>query len=202
MSEAERSGLVYDRRGRTAGEAQMSLDDHLATAAHIATGAAFDDGSGAWLSPCGAYRFVLWRMWAKGPRLNFVMLNPSTADAEVDDPTIRRCVGFAKREGYAGLYVTNLYALRATDPREIARHPSPEGFANDLEIQLYAALCERVVVAWGARGGARGPTVVRILVDVVGADNVLCLGTTKQGEPRHPLYVRGDAPLVPFPGYR
>jgi len=79
------------------------------------------------LSDCGTYRYSLTRRWSPGPLLGWVMLNPSRADALVDDPTIRRCVGFARRWGFAGIVVRNLYALRATDPRELSRHPAPVG---------------------------------------------------------------------------
>lgn len=84
---------------------------------------------GADISACGAYRYRLDRLGALLGRgaVNFVMLNPSTADAEQDDPTIRRCLGYAFRWGFARLIVTNLYALRSTDPRALWEHPDPIG---------------------------------------------------------------------------
>lgn len=84
-------------------------------------------GRAAVLSPCGRYRYELTRRWAPGPLVGWVMLNPSRADAHTDDPTVRRCVGFAHRWGYGGLIIRNLYALRATDPAALADHLDPVG---------------------------------------------------------------------------
>jgi hypothetical protein len=156
--------------------------------------------AGAVVSPCGTYRYTLDRVWdASLPTALFIMLNPSTADASVDDPTIRRCVSFAKRMGCGALTVVNLYALRSTDPGALATHPDPVGPDNDTHIAL--ALGKRlgcVVAAWGAHPAAnqRVDTVAALLA--AHGWQVSCLGTTKGGAPRHPLYVRGDAPLTPL----
>ena len=154
--------------------------------------------SGAVLSPDEKYRYLLTRELGAGPPLVFIMLNPSTADAEVDDPTIRRCIRFAARENAGHLVVVNLFALRATDPRELARDPDPFGPRNNKFILMHCRPDSRVVAAWGAHpfAAARARTVARI-VDVAGA-SLECLGVTKDGHPRHPLYVRADAPLVPY----
>lgn len=141
------------------------------------------------------HRYLLERHWQPGLVMTWVMLNPSTADAFTDDATICRCVSFARREGCGGMRVVNLYALRATDPREIRRHPDPIGPCN------LRFLCEqtrgvRVIAAWGADGALneRGDEVGRYLI---GTGVVLeCLGVTTTGHPRHPLYVRADAPLA------
>lgn len=156
---------------------------------------------GATLSPDGVYRYHLWRQW--GPdhtnRLTFVMLNPSTADANVDDPTIRRCIGFAKREGMDRLDVVNLYAYRATDPDELLAAPDPIGPDNAAHLRRVFAGSRMVVAAWGAwhdkRRNARRPM---LNVADLGGDALLCLGTTKSGAPRHPLYVKADQPFITY----
>lgn len=153
--------------------------------------------TGAVISPCDNYRYTLDRIWdASLPTALFILLNPSTADASVDDPTIRRCRSFATREGCGALTVVNLYAYRATDPRELATQPDPVGPDNDIHIAL--ALDRQpahVIAAWGALpfARARAQQVTALLAQAE------CLGTTKSGDPRHPLYVRGDQPLVPWP---
>lgn len=132
----------------------------------------------------------------------FVMLNPSTADASLDDPTIRRCKGFAQREGCTFLTVVNLFALRSTDPDELARHPEPVGVENVTHISRELrrhnpSLGHLVIAAWGAHPMARhfGVTAIR---DRLREEGALCLGMTKDGEPRHPLYLRADAALIPW----
>lgn len=152
--------------------------------------------SSAVLSPCGTYRYELRRTWGTGPVCGWIMCNPSTADAEADDPTIRRCVGFARRWGYAGIVVRNLYALRATDPRELRRHPDPVGSDNDAHL-LDAVDDEITVCAWGVNG-RRGDAVINALADE-GA-NLHYLAMTKAGVPKHPLYLRGDLEPLPFGG--
>lgn len=153
--------------------------------------------AGAVLSPCGTYRYTLDRIWDHTrPTALFIMLNPSTADASVDDPTIRRCRAFATREGCGALTVVNLFAYRATDPRELAVQPDPIGPDNNTHIAL--ALDRQpahVIAAWGALPFARtrAQQVTALLAQA------RCLGTTKSGDPRHPLYVRADQPLQPWP---
>lgn len=145
--------------------------------------------SSAKMSECGAYRYVLERHWR--PELgsvNFIMLNPSTADANQDDPTIRRCIGFARAWGYGGLIVTNLFALRATDPKEMKAHAEPVGPRNDFWLKTIAHNATLMVAAWGAHGAHLGRAdEVRSWLD-----SLQCLGTTKGGFPRHPLYLKGD----------
>ena len=129
----------------------------------------------------------------------FVMLNPSTADHRNDDPTIRRCRGFAKLWDCNGLAVANLYALRSTDPAALWSHPDPVGPDNDDCLWTFAREYGDVVCAWGSNARPeRAACVVSIMRDA-GA-RLWCLGTTKNGSPRHPLYVRGDAEPVPFVG--
>ena len=163
--------------------------------------------SGAELSPCGTYRYQLWRKWGRGPIAVFIMLNPSTADAHEDDPTIRRCIGFARREGCGGLKVVNLYAYRATDPKELIygglHPPAHERTKNNSAISSALAMAKAhgspVIAAWGAgvRGFEEEPYVVRGLADRAGVP-LMCLGTTNAGHPKHPLYLAADTPLVPL----
>lgn len=161
-------------------------------------------GSDATISACGLYRYWLERRWGRTAPQVFVMLNPSTADASVDDPTIRRCIAFAKREGAGGLIVVNLFALRATDPSALDNHADPVGPANveNLGLALIGAVAigRPVICAWGANKNA-GPAGMRLLARAndLGAA-LVCLGLTKDGQPRHPLYVKGDAPLIAFDG--
>jgi hypothetical protein len=160
-------------------------------------------GSDATLSDCGTYRYRLIRWWGdpnRVPQAHFVMLNPSTADASVDDPTIRRCIGFAKAWGFSGLIVTNLYALRATDPKQLGRHPDPVGAMNNNHLRLAAQDAGITVAAWGAsypkpHGKWRALEVQHILV---GIGPVHTLGLTKNLDPRHPLYIRADTQPVPL----
>lgn len=160
--------------------------------------------SGAEISACGLYRYGLWRGWSapNGPtiRLTFVMLNPSTADAATDDPTIRRCIGFARREGYAGICVVNLFALRATDPDVMLSADDPIGPDNNHHIAGALALGDPIVCAWGAHFhpaiSRRAHDVTEILRPSTG--RVYCLGRTQAGAPRHPLYLASDTPLQDF----
>lgn len=149
------------------------------------------------LSPCGRYRYRLTRRWGADPALTFVMLNPSTADAVKDDRTIARCISFARSAGCGGLDVVNLMAWRATSPAALRATPDPIGSANDCWIQ---AVVEEnhpspVVLAWGA--GAAADRVQSVLGLLTGR-NLLCLGVTAAGHPRHPLYVKGSTRLRPY----
>jgi hypothetical protein len=155
---------------------------------------------GAVISDCGLYRYRLSRIWNEARySLAFVMLNPSIADADIDDPTIRRCMGFARREGYGGIEVANLYAFRATSPDDLWRARDPYGPENDDHLRnvalASAAYGTPLICAWGAYGGRNNRPIV--LMQNAGAE-LMCLGKTKDGHPRHPLYVRGDQPLVPL----
>jgi len=151
------------------------------------------------LSPCGTYRYRLVRRWAEGPTCGFVMLNPSTADAEKDDPTIRRCLAFARREDCGGLIVVNLFALRSTSPAALYSHPYPHGPAEVAETsQAIAEMDGPAICAWGAHAAA--VSQASLMLDMIRANGKvpMCLGKTKDGHPRHPLYVKADAPLVPL----
>lgn len=157
----------------------------------------------ALLSPCGTWRYWLTRSWddALAP-LVVIGLNPSTADAENDDPTIRRCIAFAKREGAGGLVMLNLFAFRATDPKEmkavaLASAERAIGPENDAHIMAQCAGA-RVVYAWGAHGKIlnRDYRIHRLIRPL--AHSTLCLGKTQAGLPRHPLYLAANTPLEAF----
>lgn len=151
--------------------------------------------SSAVISDSGTYRYRLTRIWDESkPVMAWVMLNPSTADGSTDDPTIRRCINFAKAWGYGGITVVNLYALRATDPKELWQHHDPVGPDNDAELAKIAENHSLIVLAWGANANTdRTGVVLRILSRAYDLCNKLAvLGWTKGGEPRHPLYVRAD----------
>tara|TARA_B100002049_G_C16085590_1_gene379400 strand:+ start:31404 stop:31889 length:486 start_codon:yes stop_codon:yes gene_type:complete len=147
------------------------------------------------ISKCGLYRYLLEREPGDKP-LVFVMLNPSTADAERDDPTIRRCRGFAKELGYTGILVVNLYAFRATKPADLGAAKDPIGIDNDAYI-LKVCRDRDVCCAWGANGElSRAHEVLSAIHSVSG--KTFSLGLTKAGMPRHPLYVKGSQMLLPF----
>ncbi len=155
---------------------------------------------GASISPCGRYRYGLTRQWSNGPMMGFMMLNPSTADADADDPTIRRCIGFASREDCGGIVVVNLFPLRATHPAQLWSTPYPDRFgpASNDELQRHLRMVTGpLVAAWGADGDSLGGSAVSLARHYLG-HRMVCLGKTKTGAPRHPLYVKGDAPLVPL----
>lgn len=144
----------------------------------------------------GRYRYRLTRTWdADRPTIAFVMLNPSTADASADDPTIRRCLGYATEWGYGSLLVGNLFAARATDPDRLAGLADPVGPENDEHLLAIHEAARRTVVAWGARGTLRDRW--RAVLDML-AGELVALDTTKGGQPVHPLYQPADALPVPF----
>lgn len=150
------------------------------------------------ISSCGQYRYMLSRegdLTAQRGPVVFIMLNPSTADATLDDPTIRRCRGFAQTWGCNGIKVLNLYALRSTDPNGLWAHEDPVGPENDNWLTRIALSAEEVVCAWG---GNAQPSRVREVAAMLASAGIRlkCLGTTKAGAPRHPLYVRGDQSLL------
>jgi hypothetical protein len=124
----------------------------------------------------------------------FVGLNPSTANEQEDDPTVRRCIGFARNWNFGGLILVNLFAYRSTDPTRLFEADDPIGPANDRCILASAVAAERVILAWGTRGGLinRDQHVLSFL------PVAYCLGTTKDGHPKHPLYLPGNTRPRPF----
>jgi hypothetical protein len=164
----------------------------------------FGVAKAARFSPDGRYRYALLRRWGDDtdPVITFVMLNPSTADAERDDPTIRRCIRFARANGYGCLHVVNLFGLRATDPRALLDADDPVGPDNTIYLARHiAARSVPLVAAWGGHTGDLQRFVrsrVAQVMDRLGGHtrNWLCLGTTTDGDPRHPLFVRGTQPFI------
>jgi hypothetical protein len=139
------------------------------------------------LSDCRTYRYELWRIWDESkPYAMFIGLNPSTADETEDDPTIRRCINFAKSWGYGGLCMANLFAYRATQPEDMKKAPDPIGDKNDETLNLLAQNAGVIVGAWGNDGVFLNRSeYVRTLIPEI---NVLKVN--KSGEPAHPLYLK------------
>mgnify|MGYP001397548464 CR=1 FL=1 len=152
--------------------------------------------TGAIFSPCQRYRYALWRRWEAEPSyVLFVGLNPSTADAERDDPTIRRCIGFARAWGYGGVLVGNLFAYRATLPRDLKAAGDPVGAENEVWLRGLAERANLVVAAWGNHGSFRqqAGAVLPLLPEPH------ALHVTQQGQPGHPLYLPRTCQPFPFP---
>ena len=144
------------------------------------------------ISDSGFYRYELSRIWDHSkPLVMFVMLNPSTADSNEDDPTIRRCIGFAKSWGYGGLYVGNLFGYRSTDPKKLLLVSHPIGSENKYHLKLMADRCETIICAWG------NPVIVkktnRSWRDLLFLNKELrYIKKCKDGTPSHPLFLKGD----------
>jgi len=153
--------------------------------------------NGALFSECGAFRYGLWREWdASLPTLVYLMLNPSTADHLMVDHTIVRCVLRAIALGFGRIEVANMYALRATKPTALWKHADPVGPENDAYLARLFATHRDVVCAWGVH--ARAERVSTVLALTPSDVRLTCLGTTKGGAPRHPLYVRNQQPLIEY----
>lgn len=151
-------------------------------------------GRNAAISPDGQYRYNLYRSWEEGTgMMMFVMLNPSTADADVDDPTIRRCIGFAQREEFKRLMVVNLFAHRETDPSLLIAEADPVGPDNYKYIELAADKADAAICAWGSDFMAMPRFVdpVMTILYTYGHEPE-CLGVNKDGNPKHPLYLAAD----------
>lgn len=147
------------------------------------------------LSSCETFRYCLWREWGgDSGYVVFVGLNPSTADAVKDDPTIRRCIGFANRWGFSAMCMINLFAFRATKPGDLRKAPDPVGSANNEFLRELSKGANLVVSCWGNYGSLfeRHQNVTRLL----GATS--CLGVTSQGQPKHPLYVPYETDLMTY----
>jgi hypothetical protein len=147
----------------------------------------------AYFSACRTWRYLLTRQWDEGGMVAFIGLNPSTADEMRDDPTVRRCINFARSWGYGKLAMLNLYAFRATDSRVLLKSPDPFGPDNNKVIGEVVADADLVICAWGNPG--HGIRAARVL-DIIAQPH--CLGVTKLGAPRHPLYVPADTRPIPY----
>lgn len=154
-----------------------------------------DNRRGAILSDDRTYRYRLWREWdTEKPALAWIMLNPSTADETKDDPTLRRCIGFAKDWGFGKVILGNLFAYRTSDPSELWSKGDIVGSENDHHLRSICDDAEKVMAAWGAYGYKRGNRAARVagMLDV----DLYALDTTKEGQPVHPLYQPADAEPV------
>lgn len=160
-----------------------------------------DIEKGAEISECGKYRYRLWRVWDRSkPFVMFLMLNPSTADANVDDPTIRRCIGFAKSWGYGGIVVCNLFAYRATNPKELLNVCDPVGPENQQHLDECIQESEKVIFAWG------NSLIVKKLFNKLGYLSMVKFKTSKShflvrskdNTPMHPLYLKADLKPIPY----
>lgn len=158
---------------------------------------------GAQISDCGTYQYRLWREWDRcRPTLAFLMLNPSTADHTIDDPTITRCLSRAMKGGYGLLEVVNLFPLRATDPNELLAHADPLGPRNTADGAVMDALdgASMVICAWGAHSSAatRASELMDIFTMVGWRGRLHHLGLNKDGSPKHPLYIAASTRPKPF----
>jgi len=164
--------------------------------------AALIGGGDAVFSPDRLYRYSLTRQWSLARPMTLIMLNPALADAQRDDATIRRCLAFARRERCGSLEVVNLFALRSKDPAALRSHPEPVGEDNDVFIAAACPPGRLVVAAWGVHGAMFGRAAEVAAMLAARGVPLLCLGVTADGAPRHPLYVRGDQRLEPWPTWR
>lgn len=156
-----------------------------------------DAPSTAVYSDCERYRYSLTRVWdAVAPRVVFVMLNPSTATEIQNDPTIERCEQRARRLGFGGFRAVNIFALRATDPRDMRAASDPEGSDNEQQLTEAAGWADTVIAAWGVNGEHhnQGPLAADRLR--AAGYQLYHLGLTKAGHPRHPLYLPYSAQPV------
>lgn len=154
--------------------------------------AIIDKGNNAVFSRDRTYRYILTRQWDEGkPYAMFIGLNPSTADETRDDPTIRRCINFAKRWGYGALVMMNLFAYRATDPEVMKEAEDPIGPETDSWIHAFAQDAGIVIAAWGVHGThLNRSAAIKLMLP-----ELYCLGMTQKGHPKHPLYLHRE--IVP-----
>ncbi len=151
------------------------------------------------ISTCQKYRYELSRDFVDNPQnpAIFCMLNPSTADAFLDDPTIRRCIKFAKNFGHDSLKVVNLYAFRTPSPKELWLAEDPIGIENDLYLRTLVSKHKKIICAWGGNAKVDRVTDVYKLLKELNV-KLWCLGTTKDGMPKHPLYLKDTQELIEF----
>ncbi len=152
-----------------------------------------DAASIAVYSPCEAYRYLLTRIWdAEGRKVLFIMLNPSTATEVQNDPTVERCERRARALGFGGVRVVNIFAYRATDPRDMRAQRDPVGARNDAAIAESLDWADQVICAWGGHGDHRGRGVQVAQMLRARGGPLYHLGVTKSGQPKHPLYIGYD----------
>jgi hypothetical protein len=152
-------------------------------------------------SKCRQYRYTLERLWepSQTESVLFVGLNPSTADAETDDPTVRRMGQFARDWGFGKMTVCNLFAFRATDPRVLKRARDPVGPANIRVLRDQARRANLIVACWGNHGQWQAQAARALPLFMSATRPLICFGLTSLGEPKHPLYLRRSLAPVPLP---
>jgi len=156
------------------------------------------EDNGATFSDCRKWRYDLWRIWDPSlQRVAFIGLNPSTADETKNDPTVKRCINYAKKWGYGGMHMLNIFGYRATDPKDMKAFSEPIGPDNSSAICTIARECELVICCWGTHGGylGRGREVLYMLNNFM---DVHCLAVTKDGYPNHPLYLKSELNPIPY----
>jgi hypothetical protein len=184
---------LVGQHGHDQSGGQVSLFDAPAVAAP----ATDDLERMAVISRCERYRYALMRAWSDGPRrVMFVGLNPSTADGMVEDPTLRRCIGFARAWGYDGLWMANLYGLRSPKPRALRLVDDPIGPTTDHWLAHMRERSDLVVACWGADPMAT-PERVAAVRAIVG-DELHAIRVTKTRRPEHPLYLPGELRPIPY----
>lgn len=155
----------------------------------------FED-NGAEFSSCRNYRYSLWRIWdIDKPKVMFIGLNPSTANENSNDPTIRRVIGFAKAWGYGGVYMMNCWAYIATKPTDLKINPMSTEW-NDNMLTVISSRCKDVVFAWGNFKIVTQTGRDKVLMEMF--PNAKALIVNKDGSPRHPLYVPLSTTPVPY----
>ena len=143
------------------------------------------------------HRYRLTRRWTDGQSIAWIMLNPSSADALHDDPTLRRCIAFSHAWGYAALTVVNLYTLRTAHPAELARATNPNRTRSNTHLRAAIRESDATIAAWGNLPASLAHATLRAnFVGTLLPANALCLGLTQRGHPRHPLYVPGHTEPV------
>ncbi len=148
------------------------------------------------ISDCGRYRYLLRRTWDPAkPRALVIMLNPSTADAEIDDPTIRSLIRLLRGHGYGSFEVVNVFGLRATDPTELSKAGDPVGPRNQAIVEGALGRCDVAICAWGAHPMAREASIEIRNAIRSWRPAIYCFGKTKDGAPKHPLYIKSGTPL-------
>lgn len=161
-----------------------------------------DQSSSAILSECGTYRYLLSRAWKypaeDQPYVLFILLNPSTADHLQNDPTVRRCIGFAKEWGYNRVVIGNLYAYRSTDPKQLNTHLNPVGPKNIHHLKTVILKANKVVLGWGSNAELPNSEnyIIQEVLQLI--QKPYCLGVTKSGQPRHPLYLKYKTKLIEY----
>ena len=147
-----------------------------------------------WGGKSNEYRYVLKRVWdTSKPKIAFIGLNPSTASEELDDPTVRKCINIARRDGFGEMVMLNAYAYRSTDPTGLEIYPNPQGELNDDYIFRECKTSSKIVIAWGSHvSDERHNELLQLLEPI----NLWCFAKNKDGKPKHPLYVPLNSQLI------